>query len=136
MAKVLLVDDSRSSRMIIEKVVKKLGHEVIGQAEDGEKGFEAYKELKPDLVLSDVEMPNLDGHGMVKRIIEFDPDASIAMVTSVVNAQFIKKIISEGALYAVKKPINEEKLKKIFDQLDWEWEFYLRVSSKIDDTII
>ena len=68
MATVLLVDDSKASRMIVGKVVKKLGHEVIGQAEDGEKGFEAYKELKPDLVLSDVEMPVLDGHGMVKKL--------------------------------------------------------------------
>ena len=118
MATVLLVDDAKASRMIVGKVVKKLGHEIVGQAEDGEKGFEAYKELKPDLVLSDVEMPVLDGHGMVKKIIEFDPDASIAMVTSVVNAQFIQKIMGEGAMDAVKKPVNEAKLQKIFDSLD------------------
>jgi len=118
MATVLLVDDSKTSRMIVGKVVKKLGHEVIGLAENGELGFEAYKELKPDLVLSDVEMPILDGHGMVKKIIEFDPDASVAMVTSVVNAQFIQKIMSEGAMDAVKKPVNEAKLQKIFDSLE------------------
>jgi len=118
MATVLLVDDAKASRMIVGKIVKKLGHEVIGQAENGELGFEAYKELKPDLVLSDVEMPVLDGHGMVKKIIEFDPDASVVMVTSVVNAQFIQKIMGEGALDAVKKPINEVKLQKIFDNLD------------------
>ena len=118
MATVLLVDDAKSSRMIVGKVVEGLGHEVIGQAEDGEKGFEAYKELKPDLVLSDIEMPNLDGHGMVKKIIEFDPNASIIMITSVVNAQFIQRIMSEGAIDAVKKPVNEEKLKKIFDKLN------------------
>jgi len=118
MATVLLVDDAKASRMIVGKVVKKLGHEVIGQAENGELGFEAYKELKPDLVLSDVEMPVLDGHGMVQKIIAFDPDACIVMVTSVVNAQFIQKIISEGAIDAVKKPVNEAKLQKIFDDLD------------------
>ncbi len=118
MATVLLVDDSKISRVVVGKIVKKLGHKVIGEAEDGELGFEAYKELKPDLVLSDVEMPVLDGHGMVKKIIEFDPDASIAMVTSVVNAQFIQKIMSEGAMDAVKKPVNEAKLEKVFNQLD------------------
>jgi len=118
MATVLLVDDAKTSRMIVGKVVKKLGHDVIGQAENGELGFEAYKELKPDLVLSDVEMPVLDGHGMVKKIIDFDPDANIVMVTSVVNAQFIQKIMGEGAMDAVKKPVNEAKLEKVFDQLD------------------
>jgi FixJ family two-component response regulator len=52
------------------------------------------------------------------NLIEFDPDASIVMVTSVVNAQFIQKIMSEGAMDAVKKPINEAKLQKIFDNLE------------------
>jgi len=116
--KVLLVDDARASRMIVGKIIEQLGHEVIGQAENGELGFEAYKELKPDVVLSDIEMPVLDGYGMIEKIIEYDPDAAIAMVTSVVNAQIIQKILSVGAMDAVKKPVNEAKLQKIFDQLD------------------
>jgi FixJ family two-component response regulator len=55
---------------------------------------------------------------MVKKIIEFDPDANIAMVTSVVNAQFIQRIMKEGAIDAIKKPVNEAKLQKVFDNLD------------------
>jgi len=116
--RVLLVDDARTSRIIVGKIVKSLGHEVVGEAEDGLLGYEAYKELKPDLVLSDIEMPNLDGYGMVEKIISEFPDANIVMVTSVVNAQFIQKIMSIGALDAVKKPVNEAKLQKIFDELD------------------
>jgi len=107
MVTVLIVDDSKTSRMIVGKIVKKLGHEVIGQAENGELGFEAYKELKPDLVLSDIEMPVLDGHGMVEKIIEFDSNAKIAMVTSVVNAQFIQRIIAQGVIDSIKKPVTE-----------------------------
>ena len=118
MATVLLVDDSRTSRMIVGRAVKKLGHEIVGEAENGEIGFEMYKELKPNLVLSDVEMPILDGHGMVKKIIEFDSKALIVMVTSVVNAQFLHQIIGEGAKHAIKKPVNEAKLQKMFDLLE------------------
>lgn len=116
--RVLLVDDAKASRMIVGKVVKKLGHEVIGEAVDGQDGFEKFKELRPDIVLSDIEMPVLDGYGSLKLIKEEDPDAIVVMVTSVVNAQFIQKIMGLGALDAVKKPINEAKLQKIFDQLD------------------
>ena len=116
--KVLLVDDAKASRMIVGKIVKKLGHEIIGEAENGELGFEAYKQLKPDVVLSDIEMPVLDGYGMVEKIIEYDENAVVAMVTSVVNAQIIQKILSLGAMDAVKKPVNEAKLQKIFEQLD------------------
>lgn len=117
MARVLLVDDARTSRMIVGKAVKKLGHEVVGEAENGELGFEAYKELNPDIVLSDVEMPVLDGYGMVAKIIAHDANANIAMVTSVVNAQFIQKIMSIGAIDAVKKPVNASKLEKVFEKI-------------------
>ncbi len=116
--RVLLVDDAKASRMIVGKVVKKLGHEVVGEAVDGQDGFEKFKELRPDIVLSDIEMPVLDGYGGLKLIKEEDPDAVVVMVTSVVNAQFIQKILGLGALDAVKKPINEAKLQAIFDQLD------------------
>ena len=116
--KVLLVDDARASRMIVGKIVKKLGHEIIAEAENGELGFEAYKEFKPDLVLSDVEMPVLNGYEMVKKIVQFDSNANIVMITSVVNAQIIQKILLTGAIDALRKPINDKKLKKIFDELE------------------
>lgn len=116
--KVLLVDDAKASRMIIGKIVARLGHEVIGEASNGELGFELYQELKPDIVLSDIEMPVLDGYEMLEKIIEFDKDANIVMITSVVNAQFIQRILSLGALDAIKKPINDKKMQTIFDQLD------------------
>lgn len=116
--RVLLIDDARASRMIVGKIVKKLGHEVVGEAENGQEGVEMYMKLKPDLVLSDIEMPILDGYGALQKIIEFDSNANVAMITSVVNAQFIQKILALGALDALKKPINEDKVKKIFDKLD------------------
>ena len=115
--RVLLVDDARASRMIVGKLVKKLGHEVVGEAGNGQEGIDKYKELKPDLVLSDIEMPEMNGYDMLKGIVEYDPEAKVVMVTSVVNAQFIRKILALGALDSVKKPVNEEKMKKIFDLL-------------------
>ena len=117
MAKVLVVDDSKIARLFTIKEINKLGHEVVAQAEDGEKGFEAYKEFKPDVVLSDIEMPNLDGHGMLIKIKEFDPNAKVVMITSVVNATFIKQIMAQGAMDAIKKPISGGKLEKILERV-------------------
>lgn len=112
---VLLVDDSKASRMIVGKTVKKLGHKIIGEAAGGQEGFDKYCELKPDVVLSDIEMPEVSGYDMLKMIMEFDRDANVVMVSSVVNAQYIKKILDMGALDTIKKPINEAKMRKIFD---------------------
>ena len=113
--KVLLVDDAKVSRMIVGKAVKKLGHTIVGEAVNGQEGFEMYRELNPDVVLSDIEMPVLNGYDMLQKIIEYDKDAKVVMVTSVVNAQFIQKILALGALDSIKKPINEAKMSKIFD---------------------
>lgn len=113
--KVLLVDDAKASRLIVGRLVKKLGHEVVGEAGDGEQGVAMYKELNPDVVLSDIEMPVMNGYDMLKEIVEYDKDAKVVMVTSVVNAQFIRKILALGALDSVKKPINEDKMKKIIE---------------------
>ncbi len=113
--KVLLVDDSKVSRMIVGKSVKKLGHNIIGEAENGQQGYEMYRDLKPDIVLSDIEMPVMNGYDMLKKIIEYDKGANVVMVTSMVNAQYIRKVALLGALDSIQKPINEEKMRKIFD---------------------
>ncbi len=115
--RVLLVDDSKTSRMVIGNIVKKLECEVVGEAVDGELGFDAFKKLKPDIVLSDIEMPVLDGHGMLKKIIAFDSKAVVIMITSIANAQTIQEIKSAGALAVLKKPIEEQMLRELLQQI-------------------
>ena len=65
MAKILIVDDSRTSRRMLRNILVENGHEVIGEAENGQIGFEKYIELKPDIVTLDITMPVLDGLGAV-----------------------------------------------------------------------
>ena len=62
-------------------------------------------------------MPVLDGYEGLEKIINFDPNAKVVMITSVVNSQIIQKIITAGAIDSLKKPVNEEKLKELFDKL-------------------
>lgn len=52
MAKILIVDDSRTSRRMLRNILVENGHEVIGEAENGQIGFEKYIELKPDIVIT------------------------------------------------------------------------------------
>jgi two-component system chemotaxis response regulator CheY len=115
---VLIVDDSTTSRNIIKKEVEKLGHKVIGEAQDGWEGLHRYQELKPDIILSDIEMPNLNGYDMLEQLLKLNKDIKVAYITSVVNAQLIKKLLALGAFYSITKPINSTKLKVIFDKLE------------------
>ena len=62
MAKVLIVDDSRTSRKILKEILKVGGHEILGEASNGEEGVILYKECKPDVVTMDITMPNMNGY--------------------------------------------------------------------------
>ena len=61
MAKVLIVDDSRTSRKILRGILEESGHEVIDEAVDGQDGVKKFQSLKPDIVTMEITMPVLDG---------------------------------------------------------------------------
>ena len=74
MARILIVDDSPSQLLGIKRIVEKLGHEAL-TAEDGAAGVEAARRERPDLILMDVVMPNLNGFQATRQISK-DPKTS------------------------------------------------------------
>ena len=66
--KILIVDDAAFMRMMIRDILSKNGYEVVGEAENGARAIERYKDLIPDLVIMDITMPEVDGIQAVKEI--------------------------------------------------------------------
>lgn len=66
--RILIVDDAAFMRMMLKDIITKNGYEVAGEAENGLKAVELYKELKPDLVMMDITMPEMDGIQAVREI--------------------------------------------------------------------
>ena len=111
MARILIVDDSPSQLLGIKRIVEKLGHEAL-TAEDGAAGVEAAKREKPDLILMDVVMPNLNGF-QATRTISKDPEtAHIPIVLVTTKDQETDKVwgMRQGAKAYVTKPIKEDEL--------------------------
>ena len=107
MAKILIVDDSRTSRKILRVILQDAGFEICGEASNGEEGVALYKELRPDVVTLDITMPVLDGVGALKQIVEFDKDAKAIMVTAAGQKNNVVEAIRCGAFEFVTKPFDE-----------------------------
>jgi len=116
MKTVLVVDDSKVSRMTNVKLLRELGYEVIGEAVDGLDGLEKFKHLSPDLILTDIEMPKLDGIGMIKEIRQSNNDINIVVASSLVNSYTIQEVLRLKAT-VIKKPIKEKNFLKAIELL-------------------
>lgn len=110
MARILIVDDSRTSRKVLRGILEADGHEVIGEAPDGEQGLKLYIELKPDVVTLDITMPVLDGIGALQKIKEFDDSAKVIMVTAAGQKSKMVEAVKFGATEFVAKPFDQEQL--------------------------
>ena len=108
MSKVLIVDDSRTSRKILKGILEGAGHEVVGEAVDGQDGVEKYKELSPEVVTLDITMPVLDGLGSLAEIKKADPNARVIMVTAAGQQIKMVEAIKLGAAEFVTKPFEPD----------------------------
>lgn len=110
MANILLVDDAAIMRMMLQEILEDAGHKIVGEAENGQEGFEKYKELKPDIVLMDITMPTVDGIKSVQMIKEFDKDAKIIMCSSMGQKELVLKAIKLGAKDFIIKPFQDKRV--------------------------
>ena len=112
MAKILIVDDSRTSRRMLRNILVENGHEVIGEAENGQIGFEKYIELKPDIT-----MPVLDGLGALEKIIAYDENAHVVMVTAAGQKNKMVDAIKLGANEFVQKPFEPDQILSVIGNI-------------------
>lgn len=115
MAKVLIVDDSKTSRRILKGILEECGHEVIGEAENGEEGYLKYKELQPDFVTMDITMPKMDGIECLKVIKHYDEKAKIIMITAAGQKDKVMEAIKNGAAEFITKPFEKDDIAKALD---------------------
>jgi len=109
---VLVVDDSLFMRRIVQSVLVRGGHQVIGEASNGQEAISQYRDLKPELVMMDITMPVLNGVEALKEIISYDPNAKVLMCSAMGQIGMIEECIEYGAKGFVTKPFNAELLLK------------------------
>jgi len=110
MANILIVDDAAFMRMMIKDILSKNGFTVVGEAENGLRAVEKYKELSPDLVIMDITMPEMDGIQAVKQIKSLDPSAKIIMCSAMGQQAMVIESIQAGARDFIVKPFQAERV--------------------------
>ena len=107
---ILISDDVAFMRMMIKDILTKNGYNVVGEAENGKVAVDKYTELKPDLVLMDITMPEMDGIESLKAIRAKDPNACVIMCSAMGQQAMVIEAIQSGAKDFIVKPFQAERV--------------------------
>ena len=110
MSRVLIVDDASNITEMIQSVLETHGHEIAGVARNGIEAIEKYKALRPDVVLMDLLMPEMDGMQSIRKILEYDQKAKIVVVTALGRPALMKEAVEAGVVGFVTKPFEIKRL--------------------------
>jgi len=116
-AKILIVDDSRTSRKILRGLLEENGHEIVDEAVNGQEGVQKFQTLKPDVVTMDITMPVLDGMEALKMIKALKPDSKVIMVTAAGQKNKMIDCIKLGADEFLTKPFDKTEIISVINKL-------------------
>lgn len=110
MARILLTDDAAFMRMMLKDILTKNGHEIVGEAANGEEALTKYKEVSPDVTFMDITMPVKDGIGGLKDIMAYDPKAKVIMCSAMGQQAMVLESIQSGAKDFIVKPFQADRI--------------------------
>ena len=117
MAKILIVDDSRTSRKMLRNILESIGHEIIDEAVNGQEGVQKFQALKPDVVTLDITMPVVDGVEALKMIKALDPESKVVMVTAAGQKNKMIECIKAGANEFLTKPFEQQEIVDVINKM-------------------
>ena len=109
MPKIMVVDDAAFMRMRCMKLLSENGYEVA-EASNGVEAVAVFQEARPDMVLLDITMPEMDGLTALKEIKKIDPNAKVAMVSAMGQQSLVMEALKTGAVDFVVKPFDQDRV--------------------------
>lgn len=108
--KIIVVDDSDFSRSLISKMLAEDGYRVSGEAASAEAALPMIKEKKPDIVITDIVMPNVSGLELAEKINQSFSEVSVIVISSLSQEHIVLDAIGAGASDFIAKPIQKQQL--------------------------
>ena len=103
--------------MVLRDFLLSFGYHIVGEAREGRESLEKYRNLKPDLVLLDGRMPDMDGVAIVREVLREDLDAKVLLCVSRGQRALAVEALQAGAKDFITKPINPKRLLKMVQSL-------------------
>ena len=113
----IIADDEAFIRQVLLKMLERLGVEVVAVADNGRKVLDLYAELKPDIVILDIAMPEMDGLETLRQLLDTDPEAKVLMCTSFSSKQYVVEAVKVGAKGYLNKPFDLEKIREKINKI-------------------
>jgi len=112
---ILVADDKKSMREFLSEALRKEGYQVTA-ASDGKEALNAFRETAPDLVVTDIRMPGMDGLTFLKKMRELDPDSVVIVITAYGSIESAVKAMKSGAYDYITKPFSIEELTVVVER--------------------
>jgi two-component system chemotaxis response regulator CheY len=110
MARILVVDDAAFMRKVLTDALTKGGHEVVGEAGNGNEAIDRFQDIRPDLTTLDITMPEADGLEALSKILAADPAAKVVMCSALGGEDKVLEAIKLGAKDFVVKPFQPDRV--------------------------
>ncbi len=116
---IMIVDDANFMRVTLKNILAETELEVIAESKNGLEAVEKYKQLEPDIVTMDITMPEMDGITAAEKILNYDEEANIIIVSAMGQKHIVIDAIELGVSDFIIKPFRKDKVIKILrDSLD------------------
>lgn len=108
--RIVIADDLSFMRMVQKEILQERGYEVVGEAVDGIEAVDKFKTLRPDVIILDITMPNMNGLEAMYKIFEFDRNARIIICSALGQQSLIVEAIRAGVKDFIVKPFRPERV--------------------------
>lgn len=131
--RILIAEDESISRMDLREILENLGYLVVGEAGDGRSAVNMARELRPDLVVMDLKMPEMDGIA-ASRVLAADKIAPVLVMTAYSDPEYVEGASAAGVMGYLVKPIRETELAPAIEVALRRFGEYRAVEQQLGDT--
>ena len=130
--RIMIADDEPIIRLDLRKTLENMGHQVVGEAGDGAKAIDAARELKPDIIILDIKMPEMDGIEAAK-IITTEGIAPVLLLTAYSQKDLVDRAKDAGVFAYLVKPFKEADLLPAMEIAISRYEEFVELENEVSD---